>query len=312
MVLIFSFALLLIFGCSDYERDNIYDQNGKHYTGGVIGGSSSSGSSSSSAGDSSGGSSSSFGSSSSSAGDNGGGSSSSFGSSSSSAGDSSSSAFVGTSGTFIDERDSQTYNWVRISDQIWMAENLNYNASGSKCGDGSSLSDENTTNCDIYGRLYNWATAMDLDPDCRTDNGCYVQSKRQGICPKDWHIPSNEDWDKLYRYADGTSGTSSPYDSPTAGKHLKAKTGWSSCGPSGLGLGSPYSCEDTYGFSALPGGRGGSDGDFSTVDIYGLWWSASEFDSDSAYFRYMGYDGESAFWYYNGKAGLFSVRCLQD
>ena len=34
--------------------------------------------------------------------------------------------FKGDSGEFTDTRDNQTYNWVRIGDQIWMAENLAY------------------------------------------------------------------------------------------------------------------------------------------------------------------------------------------
>ena len=29
-------------------------------------------------------------------------------------------------GTFVDSRNNHTYRWVKISDQIWMAENLNY------------------------------------------------------------------------------------------------------------------------------------------------------------------------------------------
>jgi len=199
----------------------------------------------------------------------------------------------------------QTYKTVQIGSQTWMAENLNYNASGSVCYGNES------SNCTTYGRLYNWATAMGLDPSCNSSTcASRVQSKHRGICPSGWHIPSNEDWDQLFRYADGTSGTSSPYDSPTAGKHLKAKTGWSSCGPSGSG--SPYSCEDTHGFSALPGGIGNSDGGFYGVGNYGIWWSASEYSSSYAYFRGMNYDIEYAYWNYNDKTYSFSVRCVQD
>jgi len=200
----------------------------------------------------------------------------------------------------------QTYRTVKIGGQTWMADNLNYNASGSVCYGNES------SNCATYGRLYDWATAMDLDPSCNF-SACasQVQSTHRGICPSGWHIPSNEDWDKLYRYADGTSGTSSPYDSPTASKHLKAKTDWSYCGPSGSG--SSYSCEDTYGFSALPGGFGSSGGSFYSVGAYGSWWSSSsEGNSYYAYYRYMNYLIEDANWNNGDKTFLFSVRCLQD
>jgi len=314
MVLIFSFSLLLLFGCSDYERDNIYDQNGKYYTGGVIDGSSSSGSSSSSAGDS------------------GGGSSSSFGSSSSSVVVSSSSSSIGSSGSLSSSSlfvsvpcgnastdvgtvtcGGQAYKTVQIGTQVWMAENLNYDVPDDTTDVCFS---NNSSNCTTYGRLYNWTTAMGLSSSCNYSicSG-QVQTKHQGICPSGWHIPSNEDWDKLYRYADGTTGTSSLYASPTAGKHLKAKTGWYSCGPSGSG--SSYLCEDTHGFSALPGGgRFGSplsDGAFFLFGFVGIWWSANEYDSYLAYNRYMSNNNENAGWndHYE-KFDLVSVRCVQD
>ncbi|MDR1812090.1 MAG: fibrobacter succinogenes major paralogous domain-containing protein, partial [Candidatus Fibromonas sp.] len=193
----------------------------------------------------------------------------------------------------------QTYRTVRIGSQTWFAENLNYAVAGSKCYDNDPA------NCVKYGRLYDWSTAMGFASSCNS-NSCssQIQSPHRGICPSGWHIPSNDDWDKLYRYADGTSGTSSPYDSPTAGKHLKAQSGWN-----------PYSGIenlDTYGFSALPGGHGNSGGSFHLVGNYGGWWSASEYNSYLAYYRYMSYDFDDARWFDGSKNYLFSVRCVQD
>jgi uncharacterized protein (TIGR02145 family) len=49
-------------------------------------------------------------------------------------------------------------------------------------------------------------------------------------CPKGWHLPSNAEWDKLFRFVDGDNGTESPYVSETAGKYLKAKSGWNGDG----------------------------------------------------------------------------------
>jgi uncharacterized protein (TIGR02145 family) len=159
-----------------------------------------------------------------------------------------------------------------------MAENLNYNASGSKCYKNE------TQNCDKYGRLYNWNTA-------------------KNACPVGWHLPSNAEWDKLYRYADGTSGTESPYHSKTtAGKHLKSKEGWNNSKEVKSSNG-----EDKFGFSALPGGLGGSDGNFYGVGYRGFWWCSN------SYSRNMYYDYKGALYdYYDSKDRLHSVRCVGD
>jgi len=125
-------------------------------------------------------------------------------------------------------------------------------------------------NCDKYGRLYNWYTARD-------------------VCPPDWHLPSKAEWDKLSEFAGGRE---------KADKYLKAKNGWSNNGNG----------TDAYGFAALPGG-GGSDGSFSSAGDGGIWWSATEKNAFSAYYRYIYYDD---LWEYYGKSDLFSVRCLRD
>jgi uncharacterized protein (TIGR02145 family) len=182
----------------------------------------------------------------------------------------------------------KSYKTVVIGEQTWMAENLNYAASGSVCYNNQD------SNCDTYGRLYNWATAMALSSNC---NSAYCSSqigtKYRGICPSGWHIPSDAEWSTLTDNA----------GSSVAGTKLKAASG---CNNNGNGT-------DYYGFSALPGGYGNSYGYFDGVGNYGRWWSSTENSYSGAYYRHMNYDIASVIRYDDGgKSHYLSVRCVQD
>jgi uncharacterized protein (TIGR02145 family) len=214
-------------------------------------------------------------------------------------------------GSLTDIRDKKIYKTTVIGTQTWMAENLNYNASGSVCYGNYA------GNCKTYGRLYNWVTALDLPPSCNSIScSGQVKEKHKGICPSGWHLPSMEDWNKLMRYVDNVNSTSSPYDSPKAGIYLKAKSGWSS----GY-IGDIYkngNGENKYGFSALPGGIGNPGGGFKDMGYNGDWWSTAEYDDSGAY-RFDLYYGDKAGWSDVGgtnrrydKASLFSIRCVKD
>jgi len=175
-----------------------------------------------------------------------------------------------TNGTFTDTRgDKKIYKWVKIGNQIWMAENLNYNESGSKCYGNIE------TNCITYGKMYNWATA-------------------KIVCPSGWHLPTKNEWEVLTTAVGGYL---------TEGKYLKATSGWKN-----LGNG-----EDTYGFAALPGGSGLSNGvSFGGLGEYGDWWSDSEYNTNNAYYLCMHYDSERADLYNEDKSNLRNVRCLKN
>jgi uncharacterized protein (TIGR02145 family) len=192
-----------------------------------------------------------------------------------------------------DNRDQQTYKIVLIGNQVWMAENLNYKATGSRCyGDNSGGDSQNR--CGTYGRLYNWATAMALPSSCNSSScSSQIKSPHRGICPSGWHIPSDAEWDVLVAFA----------GSSTAGTKLKANSDlWNSNGKG----------TDDFGFSALPGGYGYSSGSFYDVGDYGYWWSATEYNASGAYYRVMSYSSANVGRDFINKSFLFSVRCVQD
>jgi uncharacterized protein (TIGR02145 family) len=173
-----------------------------------------------------------------------------------------------------DSRDGKKYGTVAIGKQVWMAENLNYNANGSNCYGNQE------SNCQRYGRLYNWNAA-------------------RSACPNGWHLPSDAEWTMLTDFVGG---------SKVAGTKLKAKSGWNEYGwfskKSGNGT-------DDYDFSALPGG-GSSSGYFGSVGYRSYWWSSTEDYAADAWNRCIYYDRASVYRGGNDKSDFFSVRCVQD
>ncbi|MBM2817170.1 MAG: hypothetical protein HW421_3932 [Ignavibacteria bacterium] len=112
----------------------------------------------------------------------------------------------------IDERDGQSYKTVQIGDQVWMAENLNIGTSITSTKGGSIMSnnsiiekycwEDKNENCNggdgimKRGGFYEWQEALQFW-------GGQPQLPVQGLCPKGWHIPSNQEWNTLLSYLGG-------------------------------------------------------------------------------------------------------------
>src|SRR5690554_2066482 len=181
-----------------------------------------------------------------------------------------------TSGTFIDSRDGNEYNWVQIGDQVWMAENLAYEPSSGNYW----AYDNNNSNVETYGYLYDWETACD-------------------VCPDGWHLPTDAEWTELTDYL-----------GENAGGKLKA-TGTIEAG-TGLWYDPNTGATNETGFTALPGGDRYGYGLFGGVGSTGYWWSATVSNTDYAWGRYVKYyDSNVGRYNYNKELG-FSVRCLRD
>ncbi|HEY2720430.1 MAG TPA: FISUMP domain-containing protein, partial [Chitinophagaceae bacterium] len=192
--------------------------------------------------------------------------------------------------TQVTAQDGKTYRTVKVGNQTWMAENLDVSTyrngdsipqvqdpklwSSLKAGAWCYYESKNDMGV-IYGKLYNWYAV--IDP--------------RGLAPEGWHIPSDAEWTQFAGFLGGRVGTS--------GK-IKSPRGWS-----GGGNGT-----NETNFSALPGGTRSVEL-FSFAGNYGYWWTSSEFDSYSAWNRFLSYNnndvGRSTGWKQFGN----SVRCIK-
>ncbi len=98
-------------------------------------------------------------------------------------------------GTLTDSRDGATYKTVKIKNQVWMAENLNFSY---KDDEESWCFNRIDSNCVSYGRLYSWDAA-------------------QKVCPEGWRLPSSTEFETLAKNVGGLG---------VAGDALKSRTGW--------------------------------------------------------------------------------------
>ena len=203
--------------------------------------------------------------------------------------------------SIVDSRDGQVYKTVKIGDQVWMAQNLNYadSAKTPSLLGRSWCYNDSSKNCEKYGRLYTWAAAIDsVETGCgysESGTGCYRTTDVQGICPSDWHLPSFDEWKVLYVYAG---------EEYISGRTLKSKKGWKD---DGNGF-------DDYGFSAIPAGEKDSYR-FYDEGMHASFWSSSEFDwyaSEEAYYLDLSYSNLHAEIPTYVKYHARSIRCIKD
>ena len=179
--------------------------------------------------------------------------------------------------SFTDPRDGQAYDVVKIGDRVWFAENLNSATEGSVCPEDDSR------NCDKYGRLYTWAAA-------------------QVACPEGWQLPDSADFAAIIAEAGGAA---------QAGESLKATSGWFKKGNG----------SDALGFNALPAGYRGAvevPGDvqselsakYDGIGGYTYFWSASTTPDDLAYYLFLDFSSKSANMNAFPKGDFRSVRCV--
>ena len=184
-----------------------------------------------------------------------------------------------------------------IGTQVWTTQNLNVsvyrdgtpipkveNAATWASGYGAYCyyNNDSATYASIYGKLYNWYAVHD--------------SAHGGLAPTGYHIPSDSEWTTLTAYLGGTA---------VAGGKLKdaGTTRWTTPNTGAT---------NSSGFIGLPGGNRYNNGTFYYIGTEGYWWSSTEANTASAWYRIMYYSSGNVFRGSSTKASGFSVRCIRD
>lgn len=164
--------------------------------------------------------------------------------------------------TFVDPRNGRSYYYYTATSNrtgksiTVMAENLNIGEmvlGENDQNDDSKIErycyNNDTTRCDIYGGLYQWAEMMQLPSRCNTESCAeLIQENHRGICPEGWRLFTWDDYVVIRQYKDD-------FDWGIAGLRAKSFIGY-----------------NTSGFSLIGGGfRSFESGEFSKLNEYSFW-----------------------------------------
>jgi len=203
-------------------------------------------------------------------------------------------ATVPVYGNLVKDADGNTYQTVIIGDQTWMAENLKttrFNDGSTIFGNGWNNPDNattpaycwldnNPTNKDVYGALYNWYA---------------VNSGK--LAPTGWHVSTAEDWKKLTKSVGGGAGGGKLKEAGTAHWRYSADM---------------VINKNEYGFSARPGAYRFGSGRFFPAGLMGCYWDSDSVDATSAWMREMRDGTPSVNYGIVEKNFGLSVRCVKD
>lgn len=193
----------------------------------------------------------------------------------------------------VDSRDGQMYGTVQVSNQCWMADNLNI-------GQQILLAQNQTDNhviekycyndslhyCNMYGGLYQWNEMMQYT----------TTESTQGICPPGWHIPSDAEWQEL-EIALGMDSTAA-----------NLVNQWR-----GPGVGSALKQGGSSGVDIKLGGVRWPHGISAFIGEMGYYWASTENGADNGWRRCFNATSNSVGRYDNfSKLYGLSVRCVKD
>lgn len=180
-------------------------------------------------------------------------------------------------GTFTDARDGQVYKYTTIANQVWMAENLKFDAPYSVCYD------EIEGFCDTFGRFY----SLHVDGKVL---GHFDQELLDTICPAGWRVPSVNDWDILVNNMGGVGKAVPRLRSPVNyGENYKPGT-------------------DDCGFNSLPAGYWLLNGNLSVDYVTSVYWTSTTKDTKTSYCSWFSSSGI----FFEINYPKMSIRCVRN
>lgn len=198
---------------------------------------------------------------------------------------------------FKDPRDGRVYPIVRVGGRDWMGGNLAWAGTDGNLG---ACSSDKPRECAKAGRLYDWSTAMGLDPKFNEQDWGIAQDHVAGICPEGWLLPRQND----LRVLDSVAGALAM---EPGGVALKSLRGWAKLhdGTSGSGT-------DKLRFDARPVGiRQKYNGRLYDQGYRTMFWTSEDTEGEKAFVLSLSNHTptvDSTTW---PKKDLLSVRCIR-
>ncbi|MBO7571120.1 MAG: fibrobacter succinogenes major paralogous domain-containing protein [Bacteroidales bacterium] len=226
---------------------------------------------------------------------------------------------------FTDERDGNTYRYVQIGSQTWMAENLRYLPSVN--GNPSVNYSNNQPRYYVYNyagenieeaknHLCEFAGYYE-GVNCYRQFGVYYNGPATiGACPSGWHLPTDAEWTQLEIYlqnngynSNGTNDTDEDRETNNfTAKALASACGWD-MNDNSFAVGNNPEENNSTGFGGYPCGASLSSGE---INLYGAyWWTDTDADV-GAYYRSI---SEGSYMVYRTNApyrSAMNVRCVRD
>lgn len=211
----------------------------------------------------------------------------------------------------VRDYDDNIYHTLALGTQCWMKENMRttrfpdgtqipLSAAATATTPARCYPNGNANNVGEFGYLYNWCAAMHGNPPINN----------QGICPDGWHVPNNEDWQKLFDYVGGVSQYACGGHSNYYAKALAADYRWQTS-PGSCCVGNVIANNNTTDFTMLPAGE--NEGSYWGFLSMASFHSSSQDYTSSCRIFYFYKDDPNTFSPYTSMSDqMSSVRCLHD